>query len=217
MNSKARSLASWLLLLTAPLAVACDDDDDDPMTPNDTGDITVSVTADGAASSGVTVELYAPGGTTAQETATTGANGTATFDDVEPGAHEVAVVVPEGFELVTDEPDRKPVTVTAGQTATVSFALVTEIAGVVVEVLATDDLVFSPANITIEPGTTVRWRSVSSMLHTVTPDGHTEWESATLANAGAVFVHTFDEVGVFDYFCEPHVAQGMVGTVTVEQ
>jgi plastocyanin len=86
----------------------------------------------------------------------------------------------------------------------------------VVEVLLNDDLTFTPANVTIAPGTTVRWRSVSTMSHTVTPDGHSAWSAASLGSSGTTFEHTFNGEGTFEYLCEPHVSQGMRGSVVVE-
>ncbi|MDX1674974.1 MAG: plastocyanin/azurin family copper-binding protein [Longimicrobiales bacterium] len=85
----------------------------------------------------------------------------------------------------------------------------------VVEVQAMGDLTFSPPDVTIEPGTTVRWVNESGIFHTVTPDGHTEWASADLSD-GTTFEHTFNTEGTFPYYCEPHVGQGMTGTITVE-
>lgn len=86
----------------------------------------------------------------------------------------------------------------------------------VIEVRLLSDLRFSPADITIEPGTTVRWINTSNVFHTVTPQGHNEWERFTTFNAGETFEHTFEALGSFPYFCEPHVSLGMVGSVTVE-
>ena len=85
----------------------------------------------------------------------------------------------------------------------------------VVEVAAMGDLTFSPADVTIEPGTTVRWVNNSDLFHTVTPDGHSEWSHQDLAS-GATFEHTFETEGTFPYYCEPHLSQGMTGTITVE-
>ena len=39
----------------------------------------------------------------------------------------------------------------------------------------TSSLRFSPSNVTIAPGTTVRWVNGTSLGHTVTPSGHSEW------------------------------------------
>jgi plastocyanin len=74
---------------------------------------------------------------------------------------------------------------------------------------------FSPADLVITVGSTVRWVNQVNDGHTITPQGHEEWESAVLSQAGDTFEHTFDEVGEFSYFCEPHLAVGMTGIVRV--
>ena len=85
----------------------------------------------------------------------------------------------------------------------------------VVEVQLTASATFSPAEITIAPGTTVRWVNDSNLFHTVTPDGHDEWSSRDMP-AGEVFEHTFTAEGTYPYYCEPHLESGMTGTVVVE-
>jgi cytochrome c553 len=54
----------------------------------------------------------------------TGANGAFTFTDVVPGSYVLTIDVPAQFELPSGEAATKPVTVTAGQTATVHFSVV---------------------------------------------------------------------------------------------
>ncbi|HSL00756.1 MAG TPA: plastocyanin/azurin family copper-binding protein [Rubrobacteraceae bacterium] len=78
-----------------------------------------------------------------------------------------------------------------------------------------DDNFFEPANITVEPGTTVTWVQNGSNPHTTTSyDGL--WDSGMIeGGSGGSFSFTFDEPGTYDYFCIPHEAQGMVGSVTV--
>ena len=80
---------------------------------------------------------------------------------------------------------------------------------------ARDDFTFSRPNLTISAGTEVRWVNAGVMLHTVTPDGHSEWSAANLATTGATFTHTFDTPGTYEYYCEPHLGSGMTGTITV--
>jgi plastocyanin/uncharacterized protein YggT (Ycf19 family) len=78
--------------------------------------------------------------------------------------------------------------------------------------------VFSPSSVTIRPGDTVRW-TWDDEFHSSTsgtpgmPDGL--WNSGVLIQ-GAVFTHTFNSVGTFQYYCTPHgLCCNMVGTVTV--
>lgn len=85
-----------------------------------------------------------------------------------------------------------------------------------VEVLATDNFRFQPATVTIPPGTTVRWRSTSSVEHSVTPDQGTEWQGTDLDSSGDTFEHTFMTPGTYPYHCVYHLAQGMTGTVVVQ-
>ena len=100
----------------------------------------------------------------------------------------------------------------------------------------TDDLVFEPAEITVDVGETVTWENVGSVPHSVTayedeiPDGATYFASGgfdsesaareAYPNEGAIggdetYEHTFETAGEFQYFCIPHES-GMKGTVVVE-
>lgn len=181
----------------------------------DTGSVLATVTADGSGLSGVTLELFAGSGTTVLETATTNASGQATFTQLDAGSYEVEVTVPETYRLTSGSAQRQNVNVTGGQEATVSFALETDPDANVVVVTLTN-YEFTPGDLTIEPGTTVRWVNQTSMLHTVTPDGHSEWTAASLSEVGETFTHTFDTEGAFPYYCSPHRSLGMTGSVTVE-
>ena len=76
---------------------------------------------------------------------------------------------------------------------------------------------YIPADVTVDVGGEVTWSNDDTAAHTVTsgtaeggPDGHFD---SSLFMAGTTFSHTFDEEGVFDYFCMVH--PWMVGTVTV--
>jgi len=83
----------------------------------------------------------------------------------------------------------------------------------------TDALRFSPADLTIDPGTTVRWVASTSLLHTVTPTTPAQpgvWTSTSSQRSGTVLRHTFTIPGqVYTYFCEPHQASGMTGRIAV--
>jgi plastocyanin len=78
-----------------------------------------------------------------------------------------------------------------------------------------EDNFFDPANITVEPGTTVTWVQSGNNPHTTTSyDGL--WDSGMIeGGSGVTFSFTFEEPGTFDYFCIPHEDLGMVGSVTV--
>ena len=78
-----------------------------------------------------------------------------------------------------------------------------------------EDNFFDPANITVEPGTTVTWVQSGNNPHTTTSyDGL--WDSGMIeGGSGGTFSFTFEEPGTYDYFCVPHEQLGMIGTVTV--
>lgn len=204
-----------LACFVAMALLSCGGSDGGTTDPQTTGTLRVTVNADGSARAGVTLRLFASGGATATATQTTGSDGRATFPDVAAGTHAVEVEIPGGLELQTGEDDRKTVTVTAGATANVTFALVAEDPGDAVEITLSGTS-FSNPDLTIAPGTTVRWVNGDGMVHTVTPDGHTTWTSASLATQGASFQHTFTQAGTYAYFCQPHQAQGMTGIIRVQ-
>lgn len=61
---------------------------------------------------------------------------------------------------------------------------------------------FSPANLTIEIGDSVRWTNTDNWNHTTTADNG-EWDSGNLAN-GETFAYVFSEGGTFNYHCGIH-------------
>lgn len=184
----------------------------------ETGQVRVSVEADGSPRSGVDADLFASGSSSSLQNVTTGTDGTATFGAVETGNYEVEITVPSGFELAAGESSRKDVTVQADAITDVDFELQEQQSGGVVVV----DLVnfaFQSDDVTIDAGTTIRWRNTTNMNHTVTPDGHSEWSEHNFPTGsnGETFEHTFNSPGTFPYICVPHFSQyGMAGTITVE-
>lgn len=94
-------------------------------------------------------------------------------------------------------------------------------------------LSFAPESITVPTGTTVTWR-FESATHNVScnPDHHDEVslpegakpfasydgdDRFATEDEGATFEHTFEVTGTYDYVCIPHAANGMTGTVKVEE
>ncbi|UTH49729.1 hypothetical protein KBW81_08305 [Loktanella salsilacus] len=96
----------------------------------------------------------------------------------------------------------------------------------IVDMTAT--LNFAPNAVTINSGDTVEFRNISTFTHTVStvadtqieaqavklPNGADPFDSGEIA-PGATFTQTFTTPGTYQYFCEPHVGQGMIGTVIV--
>lgn len=90
---------------------------------------------------------------------------------------------------------------------------------------------FSPADLTVPVGTTVRWVNEEAITHTVTsgawgevnestglrgtqtPDGRFDHTLSASGEPGDTFEFTFTEPGIYQYFCRPHL--GMHGTITV--
>lgn len=102
----------------------------------------------------------------------------------------------------------------------------------VVEIQMKSDLLganvwFDPIGLYVEPGQTVRW-VVAANVHTTTayhpkndkhslriPEGAEPWDSGFLVNPGDHFDVTLTVEGVYDYYCKPHEAAGMVGRIVV--
>lgn len=88
---------------------------------------------------------------------------------------------------------------------------------------------FDPIGVWMQPGQRVRWVMDSpGNPHTTTayhprnanhslriPQAATPWDSGFLLNPGDRFEVTLTVEGVYDYFCLPHEAGGMVGRIVV--
>ncbi|WP_256288023.1 plastocyanin/azurin family copper-binding protein [Halobellus inordinatus] len=82
-------------------------------------------------------------------------------------------------------------------------------------------LVFEPGTsepLQIAPGTTVEfvWDSDNhNIVVESQPDG-ANWEGhEPIENTGFTYTHTFDTLGTYEYYCEPHRTAGMVATIEV--
>jgi plastocyanin len=62
---------------------------------------------------------------------------------------------------------------------------------------------FSPATLTILPGTTVTWKNMSSAPHTVTSDDGQTFDSGNIA-PGGTFTFKFTVAGSYPYHCNIH-------------
>ena len=82
---------------------------------------------------------------------------------------------------------------------------------------------FSPKILRVEPGTTVIWESGGANNHNViASDG--SWQAISsdyfeygIITKGDQYEHTFEEPGVYEYYCPYHGtnSKGMVGTIIV--
>ena len=86
---------------------------------------------------------------------------------------------------------------------------------------------FDPIGLYVEPGTTVRW-IVRENVHATAayhpendrhslriPETAVPWDSGYLVHPGDHFDVTLTVPGVYDYYCLPHEAVGMVGRIVV--
>ncbi len=83
------------------------------------------------------------------------------------------------------------------------------------------DFVFTPGTdepLYVTPGTTVTfvWESDNHNVVVDTQPSDASWSGhETIENTGFEFSYTFDVLGTYEYFCQPHQQQGMVGTIEV--
>jgi plastocyanin len=86
--------------------------------------------------------------------------------------------------------------------------------------------VFTPANLTIQVGDTVRWVWGSSGHSVVSgtngnadnqfcSPSNTGCDNPPLSSSGATYEHTFTQAGTIPYYCSVHFSLGMTGTITV--
>ncbi|MFB6072547.1 MAG: plastocyanin/azurin family copper-binding protein [Halobacterium sp.] len=100
----------------------------------------------------------------------------------------------------------------------------------------TNQLKFEPKRIQVSAGTTVTWKNVGSITHSVTayedeiPEGAAYFASGGFDSEqaavdaypdkgsvakGESYEHTFETKGTYKYYCIPHEMSGMVGYVKV--
>lgn len=73
---------------------------------------------------------------------------------------------------------------------------------------------FLPPAIRVDPGTTVTWEVADGTVHTVTATDES-FDSGVFDGEDETWSHTFEESGVFLYYCAPHRSLGQKGAVVV--
>ena len=73
-------------------------------------------------------------------------------------------------------------------------------------------MAFIPQTLTIAVNSTVRWKNLDGVTHTVTSD-NLSWDSGNIP-ANSTFKFTFTTIGTFNYHCTIHPA--MTGTIIVQ-
>jgi plastocyanin len=83
------------------------------------------------------------------------------------------------------------------------------------------DLVFDPETVYIQPGATVEWvwDSPNHNVHAQEVPEEAEWDVQTeLEGPDFTYSYTFEgPMGEYNYQCDPHANQGMVGSVVVNE
>ncbi len=85
--------------------------------------------------------------------------------------------------------------------------------------VAARDSEFVPQEVVVNKGDTVVWTNEGRVEHSVTSgtDCSGSGDFNSWIGPGETFSHTFTETGEHPYFCIPHCAAGMTGTVTVRE
>lgn len=87
---------------------------------------------------------------------------------------------------------------------------------VTVSVGAGNGLAFDPAAVHVDNGTTVTWEwTGAGGGHNVIAENEAFDSGELVSEEGATFEHTFEEDGVYTYYCDPHKASGMKGAIVV--
>lgn len=68
--------------------------------------------------------------------------------------------------------------------------------------VAIEGFAYKPAEISILVGSTITWQNKDSVIHTVTDRGNS-FNSGNLSG-GKTYSYTFEERGIFEYYCIPH-------------
>ena len=71
---------------------------------------------------------------------------------------------------------------------------------------------FVPQTLTVPVNSTIKWKNMDAVTHTVTSD-NAAWDSGNIP-AGGTFKFTFTTAGTFPYHCTIH--PGMTGTIIVQ-
>ncbi|CAN5652427.1 hypothetical protein BH23GEM6_BH23GEM6_11710 [soil metagenome] len=176
------------------------------------GSISGTAVAGGSGVAGAQIALSSGG------SQTTGTSGQFTFSNVPAGSHTLTIAPPTGFQLEAGEAASKPVNLTVGQSATVNFSLRASTGNPAQSAeISLAPSSFTPADVTVARGGTVRWVNGASIAHTITPANSSQdgvWQSQNIpAQQGFSFSHTFTTAGVYNYSCILHA--GMVGVIRV--
>lgn len=79
---------------------------------------------------------------------------------------------------------------------------------------------YDPMRLSVEPGAEVTWRNDDPYSHTITADQFhdkaADWSrDERISSNGGQATHTFEEAGVYEYYCSIHGKSEMCGVVLV--
>ncbi len=82
--------------------------------------------------------------------------------------------------------------------------------------ISADEFLFDATFLKIKKGTKVTWVNNGNIEHDVTSDDNSPKSGlgSPLLSSGDTYEFTFDEAGIYEYFCTPHFTQ-MRGVITV--
>ncbi|MEX0762492.1 MAG: cupredoxin domain-containing protein [Dehalococcoidia bacterium] len=124
-------------------------------------------------------------------------------NDVQATPTQIVPVDPTPTEAASSE--ATPTQATSQPTATSTAPDASEVVRVSIAQFA-----FSPATLTVDPGTRVEWTNQDDVPHTATLNDVFDTDNITTGDSGS---HVFDTPGTFDYICALH--PDMTGTVIV--
>lgn len=85
--------------------------------------------------------------------------------------------------------------------------------------ISMDNSAYQPLEAAVSPGTTVTWVNEDGVGHTVTStqftDGAASWEFDVQIAGGESASFTFDDAGVYEFYCTVHGESTMCGAVLV--
>lgn len=82
-----------------------------------------------------------------------------------------------------------------------------------------EDTAFVPMELSVAPGTEVRWVNRDGIPHDVTSaqfnDGATQWTLSERVGPGEEVTYEFEDAGTYEYYCAIHGQSTMCGVVLV--
>jgi plastocyanin len=124
-----------------------------------------------------------------------------------------AAVLAGCSEKIAKPPEMKAADTTAKAPKMAAGTTADKAAGPVQEIVI-DNFTFSPATVTVAPGTRVVWVNHDDVPHTATSITKPKRFDSGALDTDAKYDHVFTEPGTYDYFCAVHPK--MTGQIIVK-